>query len=105
MGHIITATGEYDSKEGIYAGIVIPIKVFNLIDEFLNYSKSSIKTGEDKLNAIVESCKRHRMSDFNIRKIVNHLWSELNYSESHKRRLLSEHYPELVNKSLPIPIQ
>ena len=77
--------------------MVIPIEVFNLIDEFLNYSKSSIKTGEEKLNAIVESCKRHRMSNPKIRMIINKLWSELRYSESYKRRLLSDRYPQLVN--------
>jgi hypothetical protein len=84
--------------EGIYFGIIIPEEVDNLIDEFLNYSKEFQKTGKDKLDAIYEACKRHKIDHYNIRRIINHLWLQLGYSESHKRRLLSEQYPELVNK-------
>jgi hypothetical protein len=70
---------------------------FELIDEFINYSKTTIKTAFDKLKVIVVTCKPHKIDDLKIRKIVNQAWGDAGYTERHLRRLLSEHYPELVN--------
>lgn len=87
-----------DTKKGIYDGYIIPLEVFDLIDDFLKYSKSFLKTADEKLNGIVEACKRHRVSSYITRRIINKMWVDLGYSESHKRRLLADSYPELVNK-------
>lgn len=85
------------TSQGFYADVEMPNEVFDLINEFLDYGEAFVKTAQDKLKVIVAACKHHKMDDTKIRKILDRIWEDLHYSESYKRKLLSEKYPELIN--------
>jgi hypothetical protein len=83
--------------EGIYEGMVLPIEIYDIAIDFENWGKEVLKTGQQKLDAIVEKCRYHNMSNEDTRKLIDKLWKKLDYSQTHKRRLIADKYPELIH--------
>src|SRR5919109_97841 len=77
--------------------LVLPDEIYDMVVDFETWSKNVLKTGQQKMDAIVEACRRYNIDNDTIRKLFDMIWKSLGYSVSHGRKLLAANYPELVH--------